>query len=120
MAIGATTSLTFGYVPTSAGAASARAAPVAGGTTRGAQSAAASTAGVAAAAARGGQGAVAKSGGASPASNPHVKFEESSGAAVMKVYDSKSVLIYQVPPKGMLTLVHGQDTKHESRVETSA
>ncbi len=119
MAIGATTSLTFGYVPTSAGAAVTRAASATGGT-RGAQGAATSATGVAAATVRGGQGAATKSGSASPASNPHVKFEESSGAAVMKVYDSKSMLIYQVPPKGMLTLVHGQDTKHESRVETSA
>ncbi len=118
MAIGATTSLPFGYVPTPAGTGVSRVTSTSTGA-RGGQGAATSAVG-GAAASLGVLGAAAKSGSASPASNPHVKFEESSGAAVMKVYDSKSVLIYQVPPKGMLTLIHGQDTKHESSVVTSA
>ena len=51
---------------------------------------------------------------------PHVQFKDSEGARVMEVYDSKSVLIYQVPPKGLLMLIHSQEHQTNTLVETSA
>jgi uncharacterized FlaG/YvyC family protein len=34
-----------------------------------------------------------------------IEFEQDGGTRIMKVLDSKDVLIYQVPPKGALTLI---------------
>ncbi|MDD5388252.1 MAG: hypothetical protein PHD37_02830 [Gallionellaceae bacterium] len=53
-------------------------------------------------------------------SNPRVQFKDSEGTRVMEVYDSKNVLIYQVPPKGLLTLIHSQEHRPNPQVETSA
>ncbi len=38
-----------------------------------------------------------------------IEFEQQEGARVMRVLDSKDVLIYQVPPKGQLMLVRAED-----------
>ena len=51
-------------------------------------------------------------------SSPRVQFKDAEGTQVMSVYDSKSVLIYQVPTKGLLRLIH--DKQRYPRVETSA
>lgn len=51
-------------------------------------------------------------------SSPRIQFKDSEGTRVMEVYDSKNILIYQVPPKGLLMLIHSQE--HEPQVETSA
>ncbi len=37
-----------------------------------------------------------------------IEFEQDKGTRVMKVLDSKDVLIYQVPPKGQLTLIQAE------------
>ncbi len=52
--------------------------------------------------------------------DPRVQFKDSEGTRVMEVYDSKNILIYQVPPKGALTLIHNQENKADTQVETSA
>ncbi len=50
-----------------------------------------------------------------------IRFEyEDDNQRVMRLYDSKDVLIYQVPPKGELFLVRAQEKAAESRLETSA
>jgi hypothetical protein len=51
---------------------------------------------------------------------PRTQFKDSEGTRVMEVYDSKNVLIYQVPPKGLLMLIHSEDKQRASQVETSA
>lgn len=38
-----------------------------------------------------------------------IEFEQNEGTRVMKVLDSKEVLIYQVPPKGQLTLIKAEE-----------
>jgi len=53
-------------------------------------------------------------------SSPRTQFKYSEGTRVMEVYDSKSVLIYQVPSKGLLALIHSQDKQYNPQVETSA
>ncbi len=55
-----------------------------------------------------------------PVADPRVQFKDSDGTRVMEVYDSKNILIYQVPPKGALTLIHNQENKADTQVETSA
>ncbi len=40
-----------------------------------------------------------------------IEFEHDEGTRVMKVLDSKDVLIYQVPPKGELTLIRASETE---------
>lgn len=58
---------------------------------------------------------------ASPQSaSPRVQFKDSEGTRVMEVYDSKNILIYQVPPKGTLTLIRSQENQPSPQVETSA
>lgn len=49
---------------------------------------------------------------------PHIQFKDDQGARVMEVYDLKNVLIYQVPPKGLLMLIRNQESA--SSLETSA
>ncbi len=39
-----------------------------------------------------------------------IEFEQEGATRVMKVLDSKEVLIYQVPPKGQLALVRAEET----------
>ena len=51
---------------------------------------------------------------------PHIKFKDSDGTRVMEVYDSKNVLIYQVPPKGSLILIQNQEQQTDPQIETSA
>lgn len=55
-----------------------------------------------------------------PSTSPRVQFKDSEGTRVMEVYDSKNILVYQVPPKGMLTLIRNQESQLSSQVETSA
>ncbi|MEW5788582.1 MAG: hypothetical protein AB1899_12085 [Pseudomonadota bacterium] len=40
-----------------------------------------------------------------------ILFEDDQGTRVMKVLDSKDVLIYQVPPKGELTLIRAAEAE---------
>lgn len=54
------------------------------------------------------------------AASPRVQFKDSEGTRVMEVYDSKNILIYQVPPKGQLTLIRSQENQAASQIETSA
>lgn len=49
-----------------------------------------------------------------------VRFETDEGTRVMKVMDSKDVLIYQVPPKGALTLIQQAEADAARQVLTSA
>jgi len=63
---------------------------------------------------------VEKTQAAAVGSNPRVQFKDSEGTRVMEVYDSKSILIYQVPPKGLLTLIQSQESQPDPQVETSA
>lgn len=42
-------------------------------------------------------------------SGGNIEFEQQEGTRVMRVLDSKDVLIYQVPPKGQLMLVRAED-----------
>ena len=50
----------------------------------------------------------------------HIQFKNDEGTRVMEVYDSKNILIYQVPPKGVLMLIRGQESDPISQVETTA
>ena len=43
------------------------------------------------------------------ASGGSIQFEHEDGTRIMKVMDSKDVLIYQVPPKGELMLVRAEE-----------
>lgn len=43
-------------------------------------------------------------------SGGEILFEDQEGTRVMKVLDSKDVLIYQVPPKGELTLIRAAES----------
>lgn len=63
---------------------------------------------------------VQKTDASASSSNPHVQFKISEGTRVMEVYDSKNILIYQVPPKGLLTLIHNQEHQPDPQIETSA
>lgn len=49
-----------------------------------------------------------------------IKFDVEEGNRVLKVLDSKDVLIYQVPPKGALMLIEAQESNQQSQVQTSA
>lgn len=49
-----------------------------------------------------------------------IKFDVEDGRRVLKVFDSKDVLIYQLPPKGALTLIKAQESAEQSQVQTSA
>ncbi len=51
---------------------------------------------------------------------PRIQFKDSEGTRVMEVYDSKNILIYQVPPKGQLTLIRSRESHTNPQVETSA
>jgi hypothetical protein len=52
--------------------------------------------------------------------SPRIQFKDSEGTRVMEVYDSKDILIYQVPSKGLLSLIHSQENQPDPQVETSA
>jgi hypothetical protein len=49
-----------------------------------------------------------------------IKLDVEDGNRVMKVFDSKDVLIYQLPPKGALMLIKAQEQEQQSQVQTSA
>ncbi len=49
-----------------------------------------------------------------------IQFEFEDSTRIMKVLDSKDVLIYQVPPKGALTLIKNLEGVAAPRVNTSA
>lgn len=49
-----------------------------------------------------------------------VRFELEEGTRVAKFFDTKDVLIYQVPPEGRIYLVKARETSAKDQVETSA
>ena len=49
-----------------------------------------------------------------------IKLDVEDGNRVLQVYDSKDVLIYQLPPKGALMLIKAQEHAQHSQVQTSA
>jgi hypothetical protein len=49
-----------------------------------------------------------------------IKMDVEDGNRVLQVYDSKDVLIYQLPPKGALMLIKAQENAQQSQVQTSA
>lgn len=49
-----------------------------------------------------------------------VKLDVEEGHRVLKVFDSKDILIYQLPPKGALQLIKSQESAQQPQVETSA
>jgi hypothetical protein len=57
---------------------------------------------------------------AAVSSSQQIQFKDAEGTRVMEVYDSKNVLIYQIPSKGALTLIQHQERAAASQVETSA
>lgn len=54
------------------------------------------------------------------ASGGSIKLDVEDGNRVLKVFDSKDVLIYQLPPKGALMLIKAQESAQQSQVQTSA
>ena len=54
------------------------------------------------------------------ASGGSIKLDVEDGSRVLKVFDSKDVLIYQLPPKGALMLIKAQENAQQSQVQTSA
>jgi hypothetical protein len=52
--------------------------------------------------------------------SPRTQFKDSEGTQVMEFYDSKNVLIYQLPPKGLLTLIHSHENKPSPQILTVA
>jgi hypothetical protein len=49
-----------------------------------------------------------------------IRFEMQSKTRVMQVFDSKDVLIYQVPPKGEIRLIREQEAAAEGQLLASA
>lgn len=49
-----------------------------------------------------------------------VRFETEEGTRVTKFFDTKDILIYQVPPEGVVYLVRMQEESPQDQVETSA
>jgi uncharacterized FlaG/YvyC family protein len=49
-----------------------------------------------------------------------IKLDVEDGNRVLQVYDSKDILIYQLPPKGALMLIKAQENAQQSQVQTSA
>lgn len=49
-----------------------------------------------------------------------IKMDVEDGNRVLQVFDSKDVLIYQLPPKGALMLIKAQESAQQSQVQTSA
>ncbi len=54
------------------------------------------------------------------ASGGSIKMDVEDGDRVLRVFDSKDVLIYQLPPKGALMLIKAQENAQQSQVQTSA
>lgn len=57
---------------------------------------------------------------AAVSASQQIQFKDADGTRVMEVYDSKNVLIYQLPSKGALTLIQHQERASASQLETSA
>lgn len=55
-----------------------------------------------------------------PSSVGRIRFELDDGTRIAKFFDTKDVLIYQVPPEGHLYLVRIQETDGQDQIETSA
>ncbi len=55
-----------------------------------------------------------------PPSVGRIRFELDDGTRVAKFFDTKDVLIYQVPPEGTIYLVRVQETAEQDQIETSA
>lgn len=53
------------------------------------------------------------------ASGGSIEFDHDEGTRVMKVLDSKDVLIYQVPPKGELTLIRAAETEAKQAIASA-
>jgi biotin carboxyl carrier protein len=49
-----------------------------------------------------------------------VKLDVEEGKRVLKVFDSKDVLIYQLPPKGSLLLIQSQESAQKPQVQAIA
>lgn len=49
-----------------------------------------------------------------------IRFELEDGTRVAKFFDTKDVLIYQVPPEGRIFLVKTEEASGQDQVETSA
>lgn len=49
-----------------------------------------------------------------------IKMDVEDGNRVLQVFDSKDVLIYQLPPKGALMLIKTQEHMQQPQVQTSA
>lgn len=59
-------------------------------------------------------------GGEAPPSVGRIRFELDDGTRVAKFFDTKDILIYQVPPEGRLYLVRVQEAGAQEQIETSA
>lgn len=57
---------------------------------------------------------------ASDTQSGSVTLEVEAGKRVLKVFDSKDTLIYQLPPKGALLLINSQDTERPSTFRATA
>lgn len=57
---------------------------------------------------------------AAVSASQQIQFKDADGTQVMEVYDSKNVLIYQLPSKGQLALIQHQERAATSQLETSA
>ena len=55
-----------------------------------------------------------------PASVGRIRFELEEGTRVAKFFNTKDVLIYQVPPEGRVYLLRAQETPGKDQIETSA
>ena len=59
-------------------------------------------------------------GSETPASVGRIRFELEEGTHIAKFFDTKDVLIYQVPPEGKIFLVRAQEATGQDQIETSA
>lgn len=55
-----------------------------------------------------------------PASVGRIRFELDEGTRIAKFFDTKDVLIYQVPPEGRVYLIRVQEQSGQDQIETSA
>lgn len=64
--------------------------------------------------------ASAATGSESGATVGRIRFELEEGTRIAKFFDTKDVLIYQVPPEGRIYLVKSEEASVQDQVETSA
>jgi len=55
-----------------------------------------------------------------PPSIGRIRFELEDGTRVARFFDTKDILIYQVPPEGTIYLVRLQEAADQDQIETSA